>query len=309
MYAESRGWTGSSSKARRRSSRASAENPTPATIFPNRKRRATAENFEAPRRGRRPCRSKGANDAPPGREIALLEVTMMNDGARVGSLRFDADRVRRFTSVEPRVISIHHLFRPERKRVEAYIEATYAEAYSGKIRAHYPTLMSVQDAEGEIHAAVGFRPAREEPLFLERYLDEPIERALSQAMDTAAERADVAEIGNLASRSAGASLFLFMALARHLDEVGCDYAVATATRQLRRTFGRVGFPTRRLTTADPARLGEEACDWGGYYERDPEVLAGAIAAALEPLAHLLLVESPDIPGACARLHPQLGADQ
>jgi hypothetical protein len=239
----------------------------------------------------------------------LLEVTMMNDGARVGSLRFDADRVRRFTSVEPRVISIHHHFRPERKRVEAYIEATYAQVYDGRIRAHYPTLMSVQDAHGEIHAAVGFRLAGDEPLFLERYLDDPIERALTSAMDATVQRSDVAEIGNLASGSAGASLFLFMALARYLDQVGCEYAVATATRQLRRTFGRVGFPTRRLTTADPARLGDEARDWGGYYERDPEVLAGAIAPALEPLAHLLLVESPAIPGACARLHPQLGADQ
>ncbi len=289
--------------------KAGAENPTPATIFPNRKRRATAENFEAPRGERRPCRSKGANDAPPGWEIALLEVTMMSDGARVGSLRFDADRVRRFTSVEPRVISIHHCFRPERKRVEAYIETTYAEVYEGRIRAHYPTLMSVQDAHGEIHAAVGFRLAGEEPLFLERYIDDPIEQALAGAMGAAVRRTDVAEIGNLASRSAGASLFLFMALARHLDQVGCDYAVATATRQLRRTFGRVGFPTCRLTTADPARLGEEARDWGGYYERDPEVLAGAIAPALAPLAHLLLVEPPAIPGACSRLHPQLGDDQ
>ncbi|WP_236634218.1 thermostable hemolysin [Caulobacter sp. X] len=252
---------------------------------------------------------EGRDEAPPGWEIALLEVTMMNDGARVGSLRFDADRVRRFTSVEPRVISIHHHFRPERKRVEAYIESTYAEAYNGTIRAHYPTLMSVQDGHGEIHAAVGFRLAGDEPLFLERYLDDPIEQALSSATGAAVQRADVAEIGNLASRSAGASLFLFMALARHLDQGGCDYAVATATRQLRRTFGRVGFLTRRLTTADPARLGEEARDWGGYYERDPEVLAGAIAPALEPLAQLLLVEPPAIPGACSRLHPQIGADQ
>lgn len=234
---------------------------------------------------------------------------MMNDGAPVGSLRFDADRVRRFTSVEPRVISIHHCFRPERRRVEAYIEATYAEAFNGRIRAHYPTLMSVQDAEGQIHAAVGFRLAGEEPLFLERYLDDPIEVALGQATGLATARAGVAEIGNLASQSAGASLFLFMAMARHLRQLGCDHAVATATRQLRRTFARVGFPIRRLTTADPARLGPEAGDWGGYYDRDPEVLAGAIAPALEPLAHLLLVEPPAIPGACSRLHPCAGAAQ
>jgi len=230
----------------------------------------------------------------------LLEVTMMNDGACVGSLCFDADRVRRFTSVEPRVISIHQHFRPERERVEAYIEATYAQAFSSRIRAHYPTLMSVQDARGAIHAAVGFRLAGAGPLFLERYLDAPIETVLGVS------RAGVAEIGNLASASAGASLFLFMALARHLHQLGCDHAVATATRQLRRTFGRVGFPTRTLTTADPARLGAEAKDWGGYYTRDPEVLAGAIAPALPPLAQLLLTQPPAIDGVCSRLHPRLG---
>lgn len=234
---------------------------------------------------------------------------MMSDGAAVGSLRFDADRVRRFTSVEPRVISLHHHFQPERSRVEAYIEATYAEAFSGRIRAHYPTLMSVQDAYGEIHAAVGFRLAAHAPLFLERYLDDAIETAIGKATGGAISRSGVAEIGNLASKSAGASLFLFMALARHLHQLGCDHAVATATRQLRRTFGRVGFPTERLTTADPARLGAEAGDWGGYYARDPEVLAGPIAPALEPLTQLLLAEPPAIDAPCSRLHPNLEVPQ
>jgi hypothetical protein len=244
-----------------------------------------------------------------GQEAPVLEVTMMSDGAAVGSLRFDADRLRRFTSVEPRVISLHHHFRPERSRVEAYIEATYAEAFSGRIRAHYPTLMSVQDAHGAIHAAVGFRLAADATLFLERYLDEAVETAISKAFGTTIRRPGVAEIGNLASQSAGASLFLFMALAGHLHQLGCDHAVATATRQLRRTFGRVGFPTQRLTTADPARLGAEADDWGGYYARDPEVLAGPIAPALEPLTQLLLAEPPAIEGPRTRLHPSLEAAQ
>lgn len=235
----------------------------------------------------------------------MLEVTMMSDGAAVGSLRFDADRVRRFTSVEPRVISLHQHFQPERSRVEAYIETTYAEAFSGRIRAHYPTLMSVQDAQGQIHAAVGFRLAADAPLFLERYLDQTVETAITEAFNTTIHRTDVAEIGNLASQSSGASLFLFMALARHLHQLGCVHAVATATRQLRRTFGRVGFPTQRLTAANPARLGGEAVDWGGYYARDPEVLAGPIAPALGPLAQLLLAEPPAIEAPHARLHPTL----
>jgi hypothetical protein len=233
----------------------------------------------------------------------LLEVMMLDDGAPRGSLRFDADRVRRFTTVEPRVISIHHLMQPERRRVEAYIEAAYASAFNGRIRQHYPTLMSVQGGDGRIHGAVGFRLADEGALFLEQYLDEPIEAAIARKSGEAVDRAAVAEIGSLGSESAGASLFLFLALARHLDQKGCTHAAATATRQLRRSFARVGFTTQVLTHAEPSRLGEGAADWGGYYNRDPEVMVGAIAPALPALAQMLMAEPPEVPDIRPRLHP------
>lgn len=228
---------------------------------------------------------------------------ILDDGALRGSLRFDADRVRRFTSVAPRVISIHHLMQPERRRVEAYIEAAYASAFNGTIRAHYPTLMSVQDGEGRIHGAVGFRLADEGALFLEQYLDEPIEAAIDRKSGQAVDRPALAEIGSLASESAGASLFLFLALARHLHQKGFTHAAATATRQLRRSFARVGFATQTLTRAEPSRLGEGAADWGGYYSRDPEVMVGAIAPALPALAQMLMAEPPEVPQIRSRLHP------
>lgn len=228
---------------------------------------------------------------------------MLDDGAPRGSLKFDADRVRRFTSVEPRVISIHHLMQPERRRAEAYIEAAYALAFNGTIRHHYPTLMSVQDGQGRIHGAVGFRLADEGSLFLEQYLDEPIEAAIARKSGETVSRPALAEIGSLASQSAGASLFLFLALARHLHQKGCTHAAATATRQLRRAFSRVGFATQALTRAEPSRLGEGAADWGGYYNRDPEVMVGAIAAALPALAQMLMVEPPRVADIRSRLHP------
>jgi hypothetical protein len=195
---------------------------------------------------------------------------------------------------------------PERLRVEAYIEAAYASAFNGVIRRHYPTLMSVQDGEGRIHAAVGFRFAATEPLFLEQYLDNLVEAAITRGLGEPVARCRVAEIGNLASDSAGASMFLFLALARHLDQNGCTHAVATATRQLRRSFGRVGFETKVLTRAEPSRLGEAATEWGGYYERDPEVLAGAIGPALRPLSQMLVAEPVGIPDIHPRLHPTCG---
>ena len=235
----------------------------------------------------------------------MLEVMMVDDGGIQESLQFNADYVRRFTSVEPRIISIHHLFRPERLRVEAYLETAYDRAFKGLIRNHYPTLMSIQDREGNIHAAVGFRFASQGPLFLEQYLDGPIETAVAQRLGGPVDRAVVAEIGNLASNSPGASLFLFMALARHLDRQGASFAVATATSQLRRSFARVGFDTEPLARADAGRLADGAGDWGAYYSRDPEVLAGAIGPALSALDRML-APRPELPRPMvSRLHPNV----
>lgn len=240
-----------------------------------------------------------------GMRLALLEVMMVDDGAPRGSLVFDADRVRRFTAIEPRLICLHSRALPERLRVERYIEGAYSQAFNGRIRSHYPTLISVQDRQGAIHAAAGFRLAGDHELFLEQYLDLPVERAIAASLGETVSRAAVAEIGNLASASPGASLFLFLALAGHLKAIGCSHAVATATRQLRRGFARIGFATEVLAPADAGRLGEGAGDWGGYYERDPEVRVGAIAPALPALHQMLLADPILEAGVTPRLHPRL----
>ena len=181
---------------------------------------------------------------------------------------------------------------PERSAVEAFLESAYHRAFRGAIQSHYPTLLSLQDHRGEIQAAVGFRLASEGPLFLEQYLDAPVEHLLPPLTGEILSRVQIAEIGTLASIDAGASLRLFQALARRLDAEGCTHAVATATRQLRRLFKRIGFSTEILSAADPARLGPAAAQWGGYYDREPEVRAGAIAAALPLLDSLLDAHAP-----------------
>jgi hypothetical protein len=101
--------------------------------------------------------------------------------------------------------------------VEAFIRAVYVRSYKADIAVSYPILMSVRDAGGTILAAVGFRYAKEEPLFLENYTGAPIE----QVLRTPRER--IAEIGNLASAGGGASIFLFAALASYLNFKGIDY--------------------------------------------------------------------------------------
>ena len=182
-----------------------------------------------------------------------------------------------------RIIHFDDPCQAERRRVEAFIEASYLRAYGGRIVRHYPTLMSVQDDDGAIYAVVGFRLAGDTPLFLEQYLDVPVETALSEAIGTAVARPAIVEIGNLASNGRGATIFLFAAMARHLDAVGAQFAVATATEELRGVFHKAGLGALRLASADPERLLDHGVSWGAYYDTRPVVLAGSILAATTPL--------------------------
>lgn len=239
----------------------------------------------------------------------MFEITLVDDDGYAGRLRLDSDKVSRFTRLRPTVISISERLRPQRRQVESFLEDAYAEAFGGTIRRHYPILMSVWDGDRTLHAAAGFRFAVCQPLFLEQYLDEPIDAAIADAFDQPVARREVAEIGNLAANSPGASIFLFMALAGYLQQHGCRYAAATATKQLRRMFRQVGFGVTPLKDARPERLESGSADWGSYYDHDPMVMAGEIAPALDPLQRQLAAE-PMVEADCvARLHYPLGKVQ
>jgi Thermostable hemolysin len=187
-----------------------------------------------------------------------------------------------FRAAEPSIIGVHSPWRPDRSGVEAFLEAAYSHAFRGVIRNHFPYLVSLRDADGSIRAAVGFRFADSGRLYLEQYLDQPVELALAAHFGVVG-RPQIAEVGNLAAREPAASLRLFLALARRLHIWGATHVVATATLQLRRTFSRLGLEPTRLTRADPARLADGGANWGAYYAREPEVLAGAIAPCLPRL--------------------------
>lgn len=184
-----------------------------------------------------------------------------------------------------RIIRFDDPCRVERRRVERFIEQTYEDAYGGRVTAHYPTLMSVQDEDGALYAVVGFRHAAAEPLFLEQYLDGPVETVLGDAIGAPIDRGHIVEIGNLASNGQGATVFLFAAMARHLQQEGQRFAVTTATDELRRIFNRAGLGALKLAEADPHRLPDNGGAWGAYYQSNPYVLAGSIEAAAAPLDH------------------------
>jgi hypothetical protein len=183
-----------------------------------------------------------------------------------------------------RLESLHVLPRSatvQRAPVERFIERRYLDRFGSQIVEHYPTLLSLQSDDGNVRATIGVRYASREPLFLERYFDEPIERMVSHATGVTPARADILEIGNMASIGRTASARLIAASASYLSTSRCRYAVVTATEELRRMLGSFGFAWRALGGARADRLPDQGRSWGSYYEQNPEILVGEIRQSSE----------------------------
>jgi hypothetical protein len=183
---------------------------------------------------------------------------------------------------QPSVICISSRFDEERVRVERFISSVFAEQYDAQIKVEYPVIMSVRDDNDVIRAAAGFRPAAGGELFLERYLEAPIEKAIASAGQPISRRR-IVEVGNLASRGQGEALFLFAALAAHLDQQGFAVVAATGTKALARQFRMTGIHTQTLVPARTSALGDDVAQWGTYYETQPRVMFGPIAPGVERL--------------------------
>lgn len=168
---------------------------------------------------------------------------------------------------------------PLRASFEQFIAARFARAYGARVSHFLPNLLGARDGALRWQAAAGYGSALEGPLFLEQYLDRPVEETLTAALGRPVHRSRIVEVGNLAAVSAGTARALIPLLARTLHRLGYRWVVFTATRELRNSFRRLGLHPVRLAAADPARVAGAAA-WGSYYERDPQVMAGRIALGL-----------------------------
>lgn len=169
---------------------------------------------------------------------------------------------------------------PRREEAEEFIHSVFQRHHAARVSSFAPQLLLIE-TPGQVLAAAGWRGAGEQQLFLERYLDDPVDVLLARLTGQPLSRGRVVEVGHLASEKAGASLHVIVALARHLAQAGYEWVVFTATRELVRLFTRLGLPLLALAKADPARLGDEAAAWGRYYDTQPVVVAGRIRLGLE----------------------------
>lgn len=193
------------------------------------------------------------------------------------------------SSPEPRIgdlpppVALSRLDRaaPSREEVERFVRVAFERRYGAQIRNLPTCLMALRRASGELTAAAGLRFADKGSLFLEQYLDAPIEAYLAPAGGIS--RDTIVEIGSLAAHTPGQVRYLMIALAAYLYGSGYQWVVCTAVSSVRNSLSRLGLTPVLLGAADPARLGEAAAEWGSYYEQHPHIIAGHVAEGVARL--------------------------
>jgi hypothetical protein len=173
----------------------------------------------------------------------------------------------------------------ERAEVEEFIKKCFADAYGAALCTFMPRLFRLTTRRGEVVAAFGSRSAQSGPLFLETYLDEPVEQAIECKTGSRPQRGSIVEVGNLAAIYPGAVRWMIVALTVKLYEENYEWVAFTGTAALRNAFYKLGLRPVVIGEAAPERLdaGERA-RWGSYYGTRPLVMAGNIRHGLHAMS-------------------------
>lgn len=160
----------------------------------------------------------------------------------------------------------------QRPVAEAFIQAIFKQHHNAEIQSFLPLMLGVFNPEGQITAAVGYRCAARESLYLENYLDQGIDTLVSDFIGHPVPREQIVEVGNLASLQPASCKALFKYLVQHLHQQGIQWISCTGTAVLRIVFRRLGIKAQPMHEADQNRLGDEQFLWGSYYDNDPQIM-------------------------------------
>ncbi|ALX96912.1 MULTISPECIES: thermostable hemolysin [Serratia] len=186
-----------------------------------------------------------------------------------------------------------------RALLQAYIQHEYGRQFNALIPHFLPYLLGMYRADGVLVGACGLNRADNAPLYLERYLDAPIEEVVATQTGTILPRNRLVEIGNFACSESGNARIMFAAICRLLCENQLDYVAFTGTKKLRNIFHRLHLTPLELAPALPDRMGEDAQAWGEYYQGQPCVMVGDLKQGRQILSETSLLLSlfgpmPDI---------------
>lgn len=175
----------------------------------------------------------------------------------------------------------------ERVEAENFVRGSFMTHYGAHIDHFLPSLMTLRNDGGRLLAVLGLRNPEDEKLFLEHYLESPVEQVLNRTIQSQVKRTDLIEVGNFAVGAVGGGRWLITALTAFLHTSGRQWAVFTCGPILRNAFDRLGIRLIDLALADPRSLtSEESRKWGSYYDSKPRVMAANVAQSHQVLSEL-----------------------
>jgi hypothetical protein len=168
---------------------------------------------------------------------------------------------------------------PRRADAEAFVRNRFLRTHGAYIATFMPTLLLLRGTHGELAAVAGFRSAAQEPLFLERYLDIPIEQALAAQVAGNVRRAEILEVGNFAALDSRRARILMSFMPNYFLGRGARWLAFTATTAIRGILAAMGGRCIEVGTANSACVAGGIDEWGRYYSTDPRVMAGYLPSA------------------------------
>lgn len=194
------------------------------------------------------------------------------------------------------MLDVIHPNHADRAQAENFVHDVFAKQYEADVYHFMPHLVRLRyDINGECYSIAGYREALGHQLFVEKYLDDPVEVVLSRAIDERIPREAIVEVGNLAEAGQGGARDAIIALVSYLYGAGYSWGVATIIPRLSNAFRRVGLMPVELVSADIHRLSEaEQKEWGSYYDHSPFVAAMDIRMAYRTLE----MYADDFPSGC-----------
>lgn len=163
----------------------------------------------------------------------------------------------------------------ERASLEARIRSGFGIHFDACIEGFMPRFAFYRHVSGAT-GVIGIRPAADEPLFLESYLDTPIERIVASAAGASVGRDRIAEVGQFVVDDRDIVTSFFRDLVPFLVDIGYDWVCFTGTNRIRALLARVGFHGLPIARADVARARNTGDRWGRYYDFDPVVILGRL---------------------------------
>lgn len=210
--------------------------------------------------------------------------------------------------------------------VQAFIKKIYEYIHHAKLSYFMPILfsgfanmpsygdwLSADDhsvpAFSGTSVAIGLKPICDDKIFLEQYLNTPIQTEISTLAGEPVSRQRIFEIGNLASGCAGSARLMIAFLVFYLStpmlnpithqyQTKADWVVCTGTDAVRHILAHMGIRIHIIAkaTAEALEDPEQVSAWGHYYQHNPLVIAINVADAKRVCApHYRYTEMLEMP--------------